>query len=111
MEISDFKKFQVGTIVSLKVPLLNNPIGTLGVCYNIYDRPRLFPESKLDTIGKGYGFIFENGWYDGFSPYEVSYMLEFIKNTPLNYKFKSMIYLSEDFGKGCFVFEKNIIII
>jgi hypothetical protein len=80
----------VGTIVKLKVPCLGNPIGTKGVGFNDY--------------GSGCQFIFENGNYDGFSIEEQG---EFLKkvgtdNSLVNYVFKHVITVSEDFRKGVF---------
>lgn len=57
---------RVGTIVKLKVNILGNSVGAVGVCYDKYE------------IGnrEGQSFIFENGNYDGFSDHEVTRFLE-----------------------------------
>ena len=107
MDAAEFGDFRVRTMVSLKTPLLNNPKGTLGICYQIYDRPSKYPEPQLDIeVGKGYGFIFENGNYDGFSPMEFCELLEFEKNIFFQYEFTNVIELVNDFHKGIFIFDK-----
>lgn len=81
----------VGSLYSLKVPCLGNPVGTVGVCYEVYN------------IGgpNGYSFIFQNGRYDGFSHDEVQDFLEFqgIDPSIRDYKFTNVMRLSEDFSK------------
>jgi hypothetical protein len=85
---------QVGDIVKLTVPLLNNPMGTIGICYERY------------VIGDrmGSSFIFENGHYDGFSPEEQKQMLEYLghENGIAWYNFVNVMRLSLDFNSGVF---------
>ena len=80
---------EIGTVVTLKVPCLGNPIGTEGIAYYDY--------------GTGTQFIFENGEYDGFSIEEQDQFLNY-SHTIINfsYKFINVIRLSQDFKKGLF---------
>lgn len=82
----------IGTIVRLKVPLLGNPAGALGVCYETY---------TLGTRG-GSSFIFENGDYDGFSANEQDEFLEFVEASSFRYSFTNVLKLSNDFSNGLF---------
>jgi len=87
-------KIKVGTVVKLKVYCLRNPAGTLGVCYETYhlgDR-------------EGYGFIFENGEYDGFAPDEVADCLAIVGTCESceDYEFSNVVRLSMDFEGGRF---------
>ena len=81
----------VGTIAKLKVPCMGNPIGTLGVCYEIYE---------LDNIG--YSFIFENGEYSGFGSDEIEPFLDIVSQSNLTYNFTNVMKLSRDFDNGYF---------
>lgn len=89
--------YHVGSLVRLNVPCLGNDVGTVGVCYEVYD------------LGgrKGYSFIFENGNYDGFSPDECDKLLTEIGSYPLIYQFEnvSRLWLDWDLGKFDLVFE------
>lgn len=80
----------VGTIVKLKIPLLGNAAGTLGVGFNDY--------------GDGCQFIFANGDYDGFSLEEQEALLEEVGASPeiAGYQFQSVIRTSNDFDNGVF---------
>jgi len=84
----------VGTIVKLITPCLENPAGTLGVCYEEYD------------IGDGHGvsIIFKNGNYDGFSPRDQSMFLEVVGYALdlSDYKFTNVMRLSKDYKEGKF---------
>ncbi len=87
---------RVGSIVKLRVSILDNDVGALGLCYEEY------------KIGEhsGYSIIFENGRYDGFSLEckEVEKFLEeisFSKNHS-RYEFKNVLQLSYDFDNGLF---------
>lgn len=83
----------VGTIARLLRPCLNNPKGSVGVCYETYN------------IGhRGYAFIFANGEYDGFSDDHVPLFLEEIgfSTVVANYSFVSVMRLADDFRKGVF---------
>ena len=87
-------EIMVGTLVKLKVPCLDNPAGTVGVCYEAY------------TIGKarGWSFIFENGNYDGFSAGEIAKFLEItgFAEELSDYFFTNVTRLSQDFSMGTF---------
>lgn len=73
-------------------PILGNPAGTVGICYEIYSREDHF----------GYSFIFKNGKYDGFSPEEVTKFLFVLDHAPLVYYFENVRKLEEDFKNGHF---------
>lgn len=75
------------------MPLLGNPAGTPGICYDIYQMYG-FPE--------GASIIFENGRYDGFSEGEQILFLEKIKDVPFHYEFTHVIHLGRDFKAGVF---------
>ena len=95
---------KVGTICKLKVPMLGNETGTLGVVFNDY--------------GDGVQVIFENGNYDGFSskvrmggsgadPMRDSETLAFLEEIGFEeslagYQFKNVMQVAEDFRKGLF---------
>lgn len=85
----------VGTIVKLKRECLGNPKDTKGVCYERYDRGK---------GEEGVSIIFGNGKYDGFSPEEQKEILVpiGISEDLMNYEFKNVGKLIEDFGKGAF---------
>ena len=94
----------VGTIVRLKVPVLGNGIGTLGVCYENY---------TLGGIGtpqqrEGASFIFENGYYDGFSLNEQNFMLRKVgfNEALAGYKFANVIILTHDYNSNYFDFSE-----
>ena len=84
--------FKVGSLVRLKVWCLGNDVGTIGVCYEVYN----FGDYT------GYSFIFENGNYDGFSPEECDRFLKEIGRYPLIYTFENVIKLDRDFRNGLF---------
>jgi len=75
----------VGSICILCRPCLENPIHSVGVCYEVYPN--------------GLSFIFENGLFDGFSTEEMSDFLCIVDFSPylVNYEFKSVTYLMSDF--------------
>ena len=85
---------KVGQIFKLKVPLLENLVGTMGICYEEYN---------IGEEGAG-SVIFANGNYDGFSPEEQKEFLEYLgKSDVLSaYLFKNVIKLSDDFRSGIF---------
>ena len=83
---------KVGTVVRLKVPLLRNEAGVLGVCY----------EAHSYGWGPGASVIFENGDYDGFSQDEQNWFLEVVRESNLSYNFQNVMTLSRDFDKGVF---------
>lgn len=83
---------KVGTIVSLKEPILGNSKGTKGIVYYDY--------------GYGIQAIFANGEYDGFDPEEQSKYLSVIgfDEQVASYNFRNVIQLSKDFEQGVFKF-------
>ena len=85
---------EVGTIVKLKISVLDNPTGTQGLVYERY------------KIGKynGVSVIFPNGNYDGFSEAEQRIFLEKIgfNGRASDYKFTNVMRLSQDFNNGKF---------
>lgn len=91
----------IGHLVSLKIPCLGNPVGTIGVCF--------------DDYGDGRQYIFENGEYDGFSlerrvpnsknETELDAFLNdlgFHDEEHFQYDFTNVIKLGQDFRKGVF---------
>jgi len=84
---------QVGTVVELTRDCLGNSVGTVGVCYEVYN------------IGHtGYSFIFENGNYDGFDEQDMEMFLTitgFCKELS-NYQFTNVMKLCNDFSLGVF---------
>lgn len=91
--------FLVGSVVRLKVELLGNPVGTFGICYNVYQ------------LGEHQGsmFIFENGNYDGFSPEEQKSMIRLVGQSSelAGYKFTNVIQLINDFNAVDSQFKKT----
>lgn len=85
---------RVGTLVKLRVPLLQNDAGTVGVCYETYN---------LGEPGAG-SFIFLNGEYDGFSPDEQEQFLEEIGfcQEVADYHFTGVIPLGRDYRDDYF---------
>ena len=85
---------KVGQVFKLKVPMLGNLVGTLGVCYEEYN---------IGEEGAG-SVIFANGNYDGFSPIEQKEYLEYLGFSPKisSYKFSNVLKLSDDFNIGIF---------
>ena len=80
----------VGTVVKLKIPLLNNNKGSIGICCDIYD--------------SGSFFIFENGKFDGFSyddQYNMLYNIGFSDQVS-NYDFTNVMNLIDHFIAGRF---------
>ncbi len=84
----------VGTVVKLRTKCLNNMPGTKGICYETYN-----VEQR-----EGASIIFENGKYDGFSPEEQKEILIPLgfNEDLMNYKFESVMKLSEDYEVGMF---------
>ena len=85
----------IGSMWTLKVPCLGNPIGTLGYCFNEYpdfDNPNAL----------GIQVIFPNGEYDGFSVKEQNDFLEYSNYNTfyMNYKFTNVIRVQKDFESG-----------
>ena len=85
---------QVGDVVSLAISLIGLPVGTRGVCFSTYD------------VGDGPAgqFIFEGGWYDGFSPEERRCMLVDLRHhaSLSRYQFHNAMQLSHDYRRGIF---------
>ena len=84
------KEIKTGDIAQLKVPLLGNPKGAFGVCYE-----------KYHLIDDGWSFIFENGNYDGFSEWEVKKFLKIVGHTCAveDYRFSNVMQLTHDFSR------------
>jgi hypothetical protein len=82
--------YPVGTIVKLKLEMLGNPEGSLGVAFNDH--------------GEGTQFIFKNGNYDSFSIEEQEMFVEHVgfDETISMYPFTNVIQLSNDFASGMF---------
>ena len=85
----------VGSLVVVKRSTAICDEGEVGVCYELYtlgDRP-------------GYGFIFERGGYDGFSPRDVETFLELtgvVLPSIASYEFENVGRLKRDFRQGRF---------
>jgi hypothetical protein len=88
------RELEVGDIVKLKIDLLGNPEGSLGVVYEKYN---------LGERG-GVSVIFENGEYDGFSVEEQREYLERTghEESVENYVFVNVMKLTQDFESGVF---------
>ena len=86
---------QVGTLAIAKRSSGVCAEGEYGVCYEVYelgDRP-------------GYAFIFEQGGYDGFSPYDAALFLEvldLVVPSVAEYTFMSVGRLVQDYRRGRF---------
>ena len=86
------------TVGSLVVVKRNTAIcdeGEVGVCYELYGTPDQ----------PGYGFIFEQGGYDGFSPRDVETFLELtsvVLPSIAAYVFEDVGQLKRDFRRGRF---------
>lgn len=81
---------KVGTIVKLKVPLLDNSMDAVGIAFNDY--------------GSGTQFIFPNGNLDGFDLEEQRRFLEELGVEPEleAYKFSSVIRTWTQYEEGFF---------
>jgi hypothetical protein len=88
------------SVGSLAVAKRNSGVcsaGEVGVCYEIYQRAM---DGQL-----GYSFIFECGRYDGFSPEEVTLILDLtggVCEAVAGYQFKNVVLLERDFHAGRF---------
>ena len=82
---------KIGSIVRLKSECLDNPVGSIGVCYEEYSE-------------EGRSFIFQNGNYDGFSKEDQRHFLSEIGFSPKasTYTFRNVLELSRDFKNGFF---------
>jgi hypothetical protein len=86
---------QVGTLVIAKRASGVCAAGERGVCYELY---------KLDGR-PGYGILFQNGGYDGFSPDDVEMILDVTGRLcpdVADYSFANVTQLSRDFQAGRF---------
>lgn len=92
--MQDLDKIRVGTRVTAKREITSTtPKGSSGVCYEIYDR---------GDGSTGFSFIFESGFYDGFSPEEIELCLVIHDDRAPqweDYDFKNVIELTRDFRK------------
>lgn len=90
-------RYYVGYIFKLKKPCLNNPEGTIGVCYETYQ--------DFDVSSRqGISIIFPNGSYDGFSYKDQELFLDWV-GYPLDaslydYKFENVLKVEKDFRDG-----------
>jgi len=88
----------VGSVVTLAMPMLGCKPGTRGVVFNLY------PDFD-DPKKKGAQIIFENGNYDGFSAEDQDTFLneENVRYIPFyirEYKFENVLKVSKDFREG-----------
>jgi len=79
----------IGDIVMLNCTMLGEKYGSIGVCYEEYG-------------SGGCSFIFTEGGYDGFSVEDQNDFLKKIGFLELNYNFKNVIRLTEDWRCGYF---------
>jgi hypothetical protein len=88
----------VGVLKKLTRPCLGNPVGAIGVCYDVYE------ETELCTPGASY--IFPNGEYDGFSMEDEKMFFddawEGFCTAVQTYQFSNVRKLSIDFNAGVF---------
>ncbi len=82
--------FQVGTIVTLKVSFMGEPIGTKCFVYENYG-----------TDG-GLSIISENGKDIGGFAYDEQHYLEYWNDSGKYYRFTNVMQLHDDFRKGLF---------
>lgn len=86
---------QVGTIAIAAHRSGVCDVGERGVCYEVYDSGGV----------RGYGFIFEQGRHEGFSPCEVEMFLRVTDEVcaPVaDYRFQNVPRLQRDFDQGRF---------
>ena len=86
---------KVGQIIKAKLGTAVNSRNEVGVCYEAY----------REGNRAGWGIIFEDGGYDGFSPEEVRKFLvvsDHIDQTLKNYEFTSVLRLRDDYDRGLF---------
>lgn len=96
------KSWIVGTVFEAIHPLPETPIGTIGICYEVYKG--------------GISVIFETGFYDGFSSHsyrgehrsEQEFCLKEVGFSEKNssYKFTNVSKLISDYNKNFFNFKK-----
>ena len=88
-------QWMVGARYELLVPMLGNPAGVIGYCFDQYPD---FDDS--DEIGVQ--LIFPNGEYDGFSDHEQKEFLRFIDFDwrYVTYEFQNVIKVYEDYSKN-----------
>lgn len=85
----------IGDLYKLRVNILGNPAGTMGVVFNEY--------RDFDVQGGvGIQVIFKNGEYDGFSVHEQESFLEYAGHSEAkeNYEFKNVMTVVNDFRRG-----------
>lgn len=76
-------------------------VGELGLVYERYDR-------GLDS--EGYSILFASGRHDGFSPDEISQMIQItdeLEPSMVGYQFSNVTALSRDYERGCFRFSTS----
>lgn len=89
-------KIEIGSLVVVTRSTAICDEGEVGVCYELYGTPEQ----------PGYGFIFERGGYDGFSPEDVNVFLEVtgvVLPSIASYAFENVGQLRRDFRQGRFV--------
>lgn len=91
----------IGDMYRVKVPVLGNNVGAIGVVFNEY------PDYDFPDL-LGFQIIFPNGDYDGFSISEQVWLLEFYGHDERfeNYEFKNVMQVSRDFQKGFWKFDQ-----
>lgn len=87
--------FQLGSLVTLKVSFLGEPVGTICYVYENYDSPGLSGVSLLTQNGLDLG---------GFSIEEQGEYLEYYGDTGKVYDFRNVGQLSFDIRNGVFDF-------
>ena len=92
-------KYEVGDVVKLKTPCLGNEAGAIGYVFHTY---------QLVENDNGIQVIFINGNYDGFSEHEQEEFLERLGPTTLDYNFKNVIKVNEDYNDGYFIEAFNV---
>jgi hypothetical protein len=88
----------VGQRVTLKVPMMQEKIGSVGYVYETY--------RNFDGNGLGASIIFSNGSYDGFSKAEQESFLEIgrVDQRYTMYGFKNVNLLVKDYRHGYWQF-------
>lgn len=92
-EVGGEEKEMIGTVVVNKIPLPSTKSGTIGICYENY------------TIGKnhkGHSFLFETGFYDGFSLPDMEHFLIVKGRIPFSYQFLNVNNFMAQFRNGQF---------
>jgi hypothetical protein len=95
-----YQLLPVGTIVKLKVPLYQQPAGTLGIVYEDY---ALSTRTHSWDPMRGVSVITEDGEdLGGFTVREQEDYLEMVRVTGFRYRFINVMRLREDWEAGIF---------